>query len=112
MARIAQINYYDPLKDTRVKCNASHTGLRATLEQSSDGEDWVPIAFASPYLNAQEKKYSTNELELLAVVWSVDRFKHYLLGKEFILATDHKALTSALGEHKSNKTYQSGLQDG
>ena len=33
-----------------------------------------------------------------------------MLGKEFILATDHKALTSALGEHKSNKTYQSRLK--
>ena len=55
------------------------------------------------------KKYSTNELELLAVVWSVDRFKHYLLGKKFVIATNHKALTSALGEHRSNKTYQSRL---
>ena len=31
------------------------------------------------------------------------------MGKEFILATDHEALTSALGEYKSNKTYQSRL---
>ena len=67
------------------------------------------MAFASHYLNSQEKKYSTNELELLAVVWSVDRFKHYLLGKESILATDHKALTSALGDYKSNKLWQSRL---
>ena len=81
VARIAQINYYDPLKKTRVKCHASHSGLDATLEQSIDGNYWVPIKFASRYLNAQEKKYSTNELELLAVVWSVDRFKHYLQGK-------------------------------
>ena len=43
------------------------------------------------------------------MVWSVDKFKHYLSGKDFIPATDHKALTSALGEHKSNKTYQSRL---
>ena len=55
------------------------------------------------------KKNSTNELELLAVVWSVDRIKHYLLGKEFVIATDHKALVSALDENKSNKTYQSRM---
>ena len=39
----------------------------------------------------------------------MDRFKHYLLGKEFVIATDHKALVSALDENKSNKTYQSRL---
>ena len=54
-----------------------------------------------------KKKNSTNELELFAVVWAVDRYKHYLLGKPFIIATDHKALTSALDGNKSNKTYQS-----
>ena len=109
VANIALLNYYDPAKQSRVKCDASHSGLGATLEQWSHQNDWIPIAFASRYLNTQEKKYSTNELELLAVVWAVDRFKHYLLGKEFVIATDHKALTSALGEHRSNKTYQSRL---
>ena len=39
VAKIAQINYYDPHKDTRVKCDANHSGLGATLEQSTDGED-------------------------------------------------------------------------
>ena len=33
VARIAQIYYYDPKKDTRVKCDASHSSLGATLEQ-------------------------------------------------------------------------------
>ena len=109
VANIALLNYYDPLKQTRIKCDASHSGRGATLEQLSHQNEWIPIAFASRYLNSQEQKYSTNELELLAVVWAVDRFKHYLLGKEFVIATDHKALTSALGEHRSNKTYQSRL---
>ena len=109
VANIALLNYYDPSKQTRVKCDASHSGLGATLDQWSDRDEWVPIAFASRYLISQEIKYSTNELELLAVVWAVDRFKHYLLGKKFVIATDHKALTSALGEHRSNKTYQSRL---
>ena len=109
VANIALLNDFNPSRETRVKCDASHSGLGATLDQWSDQNEWVPIAFAFWYLNTQEKKYSTNELELLAVVWAVDRFKHYLLGKEFVIATDHKALTSALGEHRSNKTYQSRL---
>ena len=48
-------------------------------------------------------------MELLAVVWAVDRYKHYLLGKSFTIATYHKALTSALDGNKSNKTHQSRL---
>ena len=91
VANIAKLNYYDPTKETWVKCDASHSGLGASLEQQTENNDWVPISFALRYLNNQEKNYSTNELELLAVVWAVDRFKHYLLGKEFVIATDHKA---------------------
>ena len=55
VARIAQINYYDPLKDKRVNFDASHSGLGATLAKSTAVDVWVPIAFASRYLNAQEK---------------------------------------------------------
>ena len=47
-----------------------------------------------------------NDFELLAVVWSLDQFEHFILGKEYIIATDRKALTSALDENNSKKTYQ------
>ena len=109
IANLTKIHYYDPKMATRVNCDVSHSGLGATLEQQTAEGDWVPIAFASRFLNIQEKKYSTNELKLLEVVWSVDRSKHYLLGKEFVIATDHKALVSVLDENRSNKTYQSRL---
>ena len=109
VANITKIHCYHPKFATRLECDASHSGLGASLEQQKVEGEWIPIAFASRYLNTQEKKYYTNELELLAVVWSVDRFKHYLLGKEFVIATDHKALVSALDENRSNKIYQSRL---
>ena len=109
LANISKVNYYDANRETRVKCDASHNGLGATLEQQTDEGSWVPISFASRYLNIQEKKYSSNELELLAVVLEVDRYKQNYLGKLFTIATDHKALTSALDGKKSNKTYQTRL---
>ena len=74
-----------------MKCDASHSGLGAALEQEVEEDVWVPIAFDSRFLNDQEKKYSTNELELLAIVWSCEHFRNYLLGNHFVDLTDHKA---------------------
>ena len=64
---------------------------------------------ASRFLSEHESRYSTNEIELLAVVWSLEHFKHYLYGTELTLQTDHRALLSALNENRGNKTYQSRL---
>ena len=55
VAKIAIVNYYNPSRETRVVCDARHSGLGATLEHHSEQNDWVPIAFASRYLNTQEK---------------------------------------------------------
>lgn len=60
---------------------------RAVLSQS-DG----PIAFASRTLNNHEINYSTIEKDLLAIVWAVKQFRHYLYGRTFKLKTDHKPL--------------------
>ena len=56
VSSITKVHYYDETRETRVKCDASHDGLGATLEQQNDEGLWVPISFASRYLNAQEKK--------------------------------------------------------
>ena len=101
--------HYDQSRNSRVKCDASHSGLGAALEQEKEEDVWVPIAFASRFLNDQEKKYSTNELELLAIVWSCEHFRTYLLGNHFVILTDHKAIISALKTNRGNKTYQSRL---
>ena len=100
--------HYNPQFETRIKCDASRSGLGAALEQLTvDG--WKPISFASRFLNSSEERYSINELELLGVVWSIEYFKNYLYGKEFTVITDHRALLSILKEHRSNKSYNSRL---
>ena len=100
--------HFDITKETRIKCDASNKGLGASIKQKH-GNIWHTIAFASRFLNNYESRYSTNELELLAVVWAVEHFKHYLHGQEFKILTDHQALLSALNENRGNKTYQSRL---
>ena len=109
IANIRKMYNYDQSRNSRVKCDASHSVLGAGLEQKIEKDVWVPIAFASRFLNDQEKKYSTNELELLAIVWSCEHFRTYLLGNHFVILTDHKAIISALKTNRGNKTHQSRL---
>ena len=79
------------------------------MEHEVEPNVWASIAFASRFLNSAEIKYSTNELELLAIVWSCEPFQTYLLGKRFVILTDHKAIISALNETYGKKSYQSRL---
>ena len=74
-------------------------GLGACLEQK-ENNNGHPIAYASRFLNKKEQRYSINELELLAVVWSLEHFKYYLFGSQFTLQTDHQALISALKNNR------------
>ena len=101
-------HHFDVKLNTRVKCDASHVGLGASIEQDHRG-NWKTVVFASRFLNIAELKYSTNELELLGLVWALDHFKNYLLGKQFSILTDYKALIGALKDEKYTKTAQSPL---
>ena len=57
VANITKVHYYDANRETRVKCDASHDGLGATLEQQKDEGLWVPISFVSHYLKSQKKNF-------------------------------------------------------
>ena len=49
------------------------------------------------------KKYSIGELELLAVVRGLEKFRFYLYGKKVHLYTDHQALEPLIKRNRSNK---------
>ena len=68
IANIPSLYHFDSSKGSRVKCDASHNGLGACLEQEIEPGVWAPIAFASRFFNNAETKYSTNKLELLAIL--------------------------------------------
>ena len=108
IANHTENTYYNPQIETRIKCDASRSGLGAALEQLTVN-GWKPFSFASRFLNSNEERYSINELELLGVVWSVEYINNYLYAKEFSIITYHRALLSILKEHKSNTSYNSCL---
>ena len=80
-------------KQFQVTTDASGIGLGAVLSQIQDNGEERPIAFASRVLSKAEKRYSTTERELLAIVYALEIFRPYLFGQKFLLITDHEPLT-------------------
>ena len=76
-----------------VSTDASSIALGACLMQEHDGI-LHPIQYLSRNLSKTERNYSTIERECLAIVWSLQKFQKYLLGKTFQLLTDHKPLVA------------------
>lgn len=72
-------------------CDASNEAIGGELLQVQHGTERV-IAFASFSLSKHEKRYCTTRKELLAVVRFTRHFRHYLLGCEFKIRTDHNSL--------------------
>ena len=51
-----------------------------------------PISFHSKTFNGTMANYPTYEKELYALVQSVNKYKHYLMGKETIIHIEHQSL--------------------
>ena len=70
-----------------VETNASGSGLGAVLSQNGH-----LIAFFSQKLSPRAQSKSIYERELMAVVLSVQKWRHYLLERKFTIMSDQKAL--------------------
>ncbi|GJS79796.1 putative reverse transcriptase domain-containing protein [Tanacetum coccineum] len=70
-------------------------------QQKSKIQDKV-IAYASRQLKIHEKKYTTRDLELGAVVFSLKLWRHYLYGTKYTVFTDHKSLQHILNQKELN----------
>ena len=75
-----------------VQVDASGVGLGSVLAQGKEGEE-QPVLYLSRKLHPRETRYSTIEKECLAIKWTLDSLRYYLLGRTFDLETDHRALS-------------------
>jgi hypothetical protein len=69
-------------------CDASYLGVSGVLMQKGH-----PIAFESRKLTPAECNYSPTELEMLAVVYCVKKWRCYIEGRDVSVFTDHKPNT-------------------
>ncbi|CAF4518486.1 unnamed protein product, partial [Rotaria magnacalcarata] len=103
----AVLIFPDPGKPYIIRTDASGVGIGAVLLQEqivnryNITSIYKPVAFASRTLKPAETRYSTIELEVLAIWWSVtQKFHSYIEGQQFTVETDHKPLLSLM-----KKTY-------
>ena len=85
---------YDPKAPTKVSANASSFGLGAVLLQQFESQ-WKPIAYASRSMTETECRYAQIE-EALAATWACEQFSNCILGREFLIESDHKPLIPLL----------------
>ncbi|KAI3784472.1 hypothetical protein L1987_43571 [Smallanthus sonchifolius] len=72
-------------------CDASNFAVGAVLGQRKE-KHFHLIYYASETLNEAQANYTTTEKELLAVVFTFDKFRSYLVLSKTTVYTDHSAL--------------------
>ena len=95
--------HYAKEKENIGTTDASTTGLGITLWQNKDDGNTKPISHGGRYLNGTGTKSSISELEILAVVWGLEKFRFYLYEKKIYLYTNHQPLELLIKRNRSNK---------
>lgn len=75
-----------------IQCDASLVGVGSVLFQLDGENNEKPIYFFSKKLSGAQRKYSVTELECLAAVLSVHKFRPFIEGQAFKIFTDHMSL--------------------
>ena len=75
-----------------LQTDASKHGFGAVLMQEDDAGVTYVIAYASARLTPAQQKLTSSRLECAASVWAMVYFKHYLVGRKFLLRTDNLTL--------------------
>lgn len=90
---------YNPNSETEIHCDASIDGYGAVLLQKSllDNE-FHPVYYMSKKTTTAERKYCSYELEVLAVIEALKKFRIYVLGIPFKIMTDCNAFASTMNK--------------
>ena len=80
-----------------IMCDASDCAVGAVLGQREDKKAFV-IYYASKTLDSAQANYTTTEKEFLAVVFTLEKFRSYIVGSPVTIFTDHTTLKYLLSK--------------
>ncbi|GFT77406.1 transposon Tf2-6 polyprotein [Trichonephila clavipes] len=83
-------------RTTELHTDASQQGYGTVLLQEADDGKLHPVQYMSQKTTPAEEKYSNYELEVLAVVNALKKFRTYLLGNPFKIITDCSAFQKTM----------------
>ncbi len=87
-----------------VEVYACGTGIGAVMTQGAR-----PITYLSTAIGGKHLGLSTYEKEFLAILMAVQKWKHYLSPRAFIIKTDHESLKHLLEQRISTPMQQKGM---
>jgi RNase H-like domain found in reverse transcriptase/Reverse transcriptase (RNA-dependent DNA polymerase)/Integrase zinc binding domain/Chromo (CHRromatin Organisation MOdifier) domain len=95
----------DDDKPFRIEADSSDFATGAVLSQESSDGKWHPVSFLSKSLNSVERNYEIHDKEMLAVIRSLEEWRHFLEGARhsFEIWTDHKNLEYFMTTKKLNR---------
>ena len=89
-----------------VEADSSDFTTGAVLsQQNPEDQKWHPIAFLSKSLSPVERNYEIHDKEMLAIVWALEEWRHFLEGTkhQFEIWMDHKNLEYFMTAKKLNQ---------
>ena len=73
-------------------CDGSKTGVSAVYSQGPYWQSCHPAGFLSKKFSSAQQNYRTHEHEMIAILEALIKWEDKLLGRKFVIVTDHKSL--------------------
>ena len=88
-------------KEFEIMCDVSDYAMRAVLGQRVE-KIFKAVYYARKNFNEAQENSSTTENEMLAMVFSYEKFRSYILGSHVIINTNHAAIKYLMAKKDVN----------
>jgi len=85
------LRVFDRKLDVVLQTDASAQALGGVLLQN-DGHGLRPVCYTSKKLSPTQARYPPQQLEMFAIMHAVRTWRHYLMGRQFTIESDHQSL--------------------